>query len=117
MAEPNPFINQAVSAMRSQTPEWQNLAMEALDQAASTPWGQAIIRHNPDFGRVRSELTGSGVTHEERIKMISDTEGLHTFAGIITEPAAATLEISLSESLRQSSSHSPRLSSICTTSC
>ncbi|MDD3293135.1 MAG: Swt1 family HEPN domain-containing protein [Geobacteraceae bacterium] len=39
MAEPNPFINQAVSAMRSQTPEWQNLAMEALDQAASTPWG------------------------------------------------------------------------------
>lgn len=83
MAEPNPFINQAVSAMRSQTPEWQNLAMEALDQAASTPWGQAILRHNPDFGRVRSELLGGGVTHEERIRMISDTEGMHTFAGII----------------------------------
>ncbi|PKO19900.1 helicase [candidate division BRC1 bacterium HGW-BRC1-1] len=83
MAEPNPFINQAVSAMRSQTPEWQNLAMEALDQAASTPWGQAILRHNPDFVRVRSELLGGGVTHENRIRMISDTEGMHTFAGII----------------------------------
>ena len=83
MAEPNPFINQAVSAMRAQEPEWQNLAIEALDQAASTPWGQAILRHNPDFGRVRSELLEGRVTHEERIRMISDTEGMHTFAGII----------------------------------
>ncbi|KXK00879.1 MAG: superfamily II DNA/RNA helicase [Acidobacteria bacterium OLB17] len=83
MAEPNPFINQAVSAMRSQAPDWQNLAMEALDQAASTPWGRAILRHNPDFGRVRSELLEGGITHEERIRMISDTEGMHTFAGII----------------------------------
>lgn len=115
MAEPNPFINQAVSAMRSQTPEWQNLAMEALDQAASTPWGQAILRHNPDFDRVRSELLGGGVTHEERIRMISDTEGMHTFAGITTEPAAATLGISRSGSPRRSSCHSLRLSSICMT--
>jgi len=83
MAEPNPFINQAVSAMRSQAPDWQNLAMEALDQAASTPWGQAILRHNPDFGRVRTELLKGEVAQEERVKMISDAEGMHTFAGII----------------------------------
>lgn len=83
MAEPNPFINQAVSAMRSQKPEWQIIALEALDQAASTPWGQAILRHNPNFSRVRTELLKEEVTHEERVKMISDTEGMHTFAGII----------------------------------
>ena len=83
MAEPNPFINQAVSAMRSQAPEWQSLAIEALDQAASTPWGQAILRHNPDFCRVRSGLLKGGIAHEERVSMISDTEGMHTFAGII----------------------------------
>lgn len=83
MAEPNPFINRAVSAMRSQVPEWQNLAVGALDQAASTPWGQAILRHNPDFTRMRTELLEKEVTHEERIRMISDTEGMHTFAGII----------------------------------
>lgn len=83
MAEPNPFINQAVSAMRSQEPEWQIIALEALDQAASTPWGKAILRHNPDFSRVRTELLKKDVTHEERVKMISDTEGMHTFAGII----------------------------------
>ena len=83
IAEPNPYINQAVSAMRSQAPEWQTLALEALDQAASTPWGQAILRHNPDFGRVRTELLKDEVAHEERVKMISDTERMQTFAGII----------------------------------
>ena len=83
MAEPNPFINQAVSAMRSQESEWQNLALECLDQAASTPWGQSILRHNPNFGRISSELLGEKITHEERVRMISDTEGMHTFAGII----------------------------------
>ncbi|WP_136796205.1 DEAD/DEAH box helicase [Desulfosediminicola ganghwensis] len=83
MAGPNPFINQAVSAMRSQEPEWQKLALEALDKAVSTPWGQAILRRSPDFGRVRTELLKDEVAPEERVKMISDTEGMHTFAGII----------------------------------
>lgn len=83
MSEPNTFINQAVSAMRSPTPEWQTLAVNALNQAASTPWGQAILRHNPNFCRIRSELLGSAVTHEERIRMISETEEMHTFAGLI----------------------------------
>lgn len=92
MAEPNPFINQAVSAMRSQTPEWQNLAIEALDQAASTPWGQAILRHNPDFGRVRTELLKDEVAHEDRVRMISDTEGMHTFAGIINRTRRRDIE-------------------------
>ena len=83
MAEPNPFINQAVSVMRSQASQWQSLAVEALDQAASTPWGQAILRHNPDFSRVRTELMEKKITHDERVKMISDTEAMHTFNGII----------------------------------
>jgi superfamily II DNA or RNA helicase len=83
MAEPNPFINQVVSALRSQEPEWQHRAIENLDQAASTAWGQAIIRHNPDFGRVRAKLLGDEITHEQRVRMISETEGMHTFAGII----------------------------------
>jgi ATP-dependent helicase HepA len=83
MAEPNPFINQAVSAMRSQEPEWPNIALETLDQAAATPWGQAILRHNPNFLRVRSELLIGEIPNEDRVRMISDTEALHTFAGII----------------------------------
>ncbi|MDR1827739.1 MAG: DEAD/DEAH box helicase family protein, partial [Methylobacteriaceae bacterium] len=83
MAEPNPFINEAVSAMRSQEPDWQQRAGEALDHAASTPWGQSILRHSPDFARIRKGLSRDVIEHEERVKMISDTEGMHTFAGII----------------------------------
>ena len=83
MAEPNPFINQAVSAMRSQETSWKNQALEALDQAVSTPWGQAILRHSPDFGRIRTELLRDVIAPEERVRMISETEGMHTFAGII----------------------------------
>ena len=83
MAEPNPFINQAILAMRSQEEEWQKLAAEALDQAASTPWGQAILNHSPDFCSVRTKLLETQVPHEERVKMISETEGMYTFSGII----------------------------------
>ena len=83
MAEPNPFINQAVSVIRSQKPEWKDLALDALDKAAATSWGNAILRHNPDFNRVRSKLTENHISQEDRVRMISDTESMHTFAGII----------------------------------
>ena len=48
MAEPNPFINQAVSLGRAQEAE-APLQIQVLNQAAATAWGQAILRHNPDF--------------------------------------------------------------------
>ncbi len=83
MAEPNPLINQAVSVMRSQVPNWQSLALEALDQAASTPWGQSILRHSPKFRQVRTLLMKDKITQKERVKIISDSEDMHTFAGII----------------------------------
>lgn len=83
MAEPNPFINTAVSVMRGQEPGWQDAAIASLDQAASTPWGQAILRHNPIFSYLRSALSKDDIPHEDRVKMISDTEEMHTFAGVI----------------------------------
>ncbi|MDR2743990.1 MAG: DEAD/DEAH box helicase family protein, partial [Desulfovibrio sp.] len=83
MAEPNPFINRAASTARSQQPGWQVLTWETLEQAAGTPWGQAILRHNPNFKQISSELINSEVTPKQRVKMISEIEGLHTFAGII----------------------------------
>ena len=83
MAEPNPHINQAVSAMRSQELDWQSQALEALDQAVSTPWGKAILKDNPDFCRIRAELMVDEVPNKERVRMISDTEGMHTFDSII----------------------------------
>lgn len=83
MAEPNPFINQAISLSRAQEPEWTTQTVEALNQAASTSWGQAILRHNPDFMRIHSMLAKGNVTSEERVQIITDIEAMHTFAGII----------------------------------
>lgn len=83
MAGPNPFINRAVDLARAQEPEWTIHATETLDQAASTAWGQSILRNNPEFNRVKNRITEGDISHEERIQLISDIEELHTFSGII----------------------------------
>jgi hypothetical protein len=83
MAEPNPFINQAISLARGQEPEWTVRAIESIDQAAATSWGQAILKQNPDFNRVRSRIGESNIAPEERVQLITDLEALHTFSGIV----------------------------------
>ncbi|MDO5538148.1 MAG: SNF2-related protein, partial [Desulfovibrionaceae bacterium] len=83
MAAPNSHINAAVAAMRSRSESWQEDAFLALGQAAATPWGEAILRNNPDFCRIRAALQEPSVSGEERVRMISDTENLHSFSGII----------------------------------
>jgi superfamily II DNA or RNA helicase len=83
ISEPNPYINQAISLARTQESGWQTRTCEALDQAAATAWGQAILRHNPDFIRIRSRLSEGMVASEERVQIITDMEAMHTFAGII----------------------------------
>jgi len=83
MSEPNPFINQAVAVARAQGPEWTIQAKEALDSAARTPWGQSILRHNPEFNRINARLAEGKIGLEERVQLITDLEALHTFSGII----------------------------------
>ena len=83
MAEPNPFINQAVELVRGQGNNWNDEAYEALKKAATTSWGQSILRHNPNFNEVLDRLNADEIGMEERIKLINDLEELHTFSGII----------------------------------
>ena len=83
MAEPNPFINRAVAFARAQKPEWATQATEALDQAAGTPWGQSILKHNPEFNRIHTLIAEGKIGLEERVQLITDLEALHTFSGII----------------------------------
>lgn len=83
MAEPNRFINQAVNAARAQESDWKKTAKEAFDQAGATAWGQAILKDNPEFKRIRNQLAGRRITPEDRVQLITDVEALHTFSGII----------------------------------
>ena len=83
MAEPNPFINQAVDQARSQKQGWTRQATAALDKAAATGWGRAILGRNPEFKRIRDQLAEGRVAADERIQLITGLEALHTFSGII----------------------------------
>ena len=68
MAEPNPFINQAVNHVRSQEPDWTARAAEALEQAASTDWGRAILRRNPEFNQIRERVSTWGNSGQQVIR-------------------------------------------------
>jgi superfamily II DNA or RNA helicase len=83
MAEPNPYINASVSAMRSKDENWKKSALENLDKAAETAWGKALLAKNPGFIGIRKQLNKNDISPEERIRLISNTENLHSFSGII----------------------------------
>ena len=83
MSEPNPFINEAVDAARSQERGWLREARQALKQAAATPWGQSILRDSPEFKRIRSQLSSETIANADRVQLITDIEALHTFSGIL----------------------------------
>ena len=83
MTGPNPFINRAVNHARSQEPDWTTRVGDALDEASATSWGQAILRYNPDFIRIRKQIEGDNFSSDERVQLVSELETLHTLSGII----------------------------------
>jgi len=83
MAEPNRLINQAVEAARANGLHWQRQAIETLETAAETPWGQALLRNNPVFQRLSEELRDEQCSEQERVSYIHEMEQLHTFSHLI----------------------------------
>ncbi len=83
MAEPNPFINQALSAARAGGDGWQHEAREALAKAAATAWGQSILAQDPVFVEVVQALEEPGIDRDGRVALIHRIEGFHSFSRII----------------------------------
>ena len=83
MSEPNRFINRSIDAARAQERGWMREARRALRQAETTAWGQSILRDNPEFRRIQSQLSSETIADAERVRLITDIEALHTFAGIL----------------------------------
>jgi hypothetical protein len=83
MSAPNPYLNRAITLIRSQIADWQAEARIKLLQAAATPWGLAILKKNPEFNRCLEMLGQKEITPEDRISCVNTLEQLHTFAGII----------------------------------
>ncbi|MFL5624264.1 MAG: DEAD/DEAH box helicase, partial [Ktedonobacteraceae bacterium] len=83
MAEPNPLINHAVEVARANVADWSRQALAALAAAAETPWGQALLRNNPAFQRVHTELKTGQFNDQERVACVHELEQLHTFSHLI----------------------------------
>src|SRR6266566_1904060 len=64
MAEPNPFINQAIEVARANTSDWPRQAREFLQASTQTPWGQALFRNSPTFQRLSTDLETEQLTDQ-----------------------------------------------------
>ena len=83
MSKPNAWISQSVSALRRAGEGWQENALDALKKVLDTQWGENVIAKNPTYARIIQTLQKKDITREERVKLISDTESLHSFNSMI----------------------------------
>jgi ATP-dependent helicase HepA len=83
MAEPNPLINHAVEVARANVAGWPEQALASLSAAAETPWGQVLLRTNPAFQRLHTELSTGQFNDQRRVACVHELEQLHTFSSLI----------------------------------
>ncbi len=83
LLEPNPFINSAISAIRSNDNNWMSKAKQALLKAVQTEWGREVLLRNPNFEKAVRILSQETIPPEERIELLSTVEEFHTLSSII----------------------------------
>lgn len=79
MSRPNEYIYRASHAIRSNTEGWQHIADTELRSISATQWGQNVIAKNPLYLDVLSRLEKKEISRDERVKLVSDIESLHSF--------------------------------------
>ena len=79
MSRPNEYIYNCSHAIRGAAEGWQNVALEAMLNITTTQWGENVIGRNPLYSDIISRLQAEDISREERVKLISDVESLHSF--------------------------------------
>lgn len=79
MSRPNEFIYRASHAIRGAGEGWQEAAITELQNITSTQWGENVVAKNPLYADVLERLAKPEITREERVKLVSDVESLHSF--------------------------------------
>lgn len=79
MSRPNAYISKCSALARSAETEWKEQVIEALKELTKTQWGENVTAKNPAYTEALNILTNSSVTREERVKVISLIESLHSF--------------------------------------
>lgn len=83
MSRPNVHISEAAKTIRRADQDWQAQATEALKGVLGTQWGENVIAANPTYGEMIKTLQQDKITREERVKLISDAESLHSFNSML----------------------------------
>lgn len=83
MTKPNAPISEAASAIRRAEDGWEEDALNALHRVLESQWGENVIAPNPAYQRALKTLEQKVITREERVRMISDVESLHSFNSML----------------------------------
>jgi ATP-dependent helicase HepA len=83
MAEPNPYINEALSEVRTGVEANNQLVLDSLNNAGNTAWGSTILQNNPVFNEVCDKLMQDDLSREDRVLLIRKIESFHSFSRLI----------------------------------
>ena len=83
MSRPNAYIYQCSHAIRGAGAGWREAAITALQNIKSTQWGENVIARNPLYSDVLERLEKPDIDREERIKLLTDVEALHSLSTML----------------------------------
>lgn len=83
MKEPNSFLANMESVIRTATPGWESQALDELSRVLETTWGGRVLAADPRTQELRDLLDLSDRTDRQRVKAIRLTQSLNTFSGLI----------------------------------
>ena len=83
MSRPNAYISHAVRAIRTANKGWAQEAIANLHDVQKTQWGDNVIAENPLYDDILDRLEAEVINREERVKLISDIESLHSFSTML----------------------------------
>lgn len=83
MSRPNANISRAVHLVRAMEEDWNEKASTELLDLQKTQWGDNVIAENPLYNDILRRLESNEIDREERVKLISDIESLHSFGTML----------------------------------
>lgn len=83
MSRPNANISRAVHLVRAMEEGWNEKASTEQLDLQKTQWGDNVIAENPLYNDILRRLESNEIDREERVKLISDIESLHSFGTML----------------------------------
>ena len=82
MTEPNSHIHKAIRSLRLGEGH-EGEAIESLQSAAETNWGNNVIAPNPLYSKIINTLKKGELSRSERVRIIDETESLNSLSSMI----------------------------------